>query len=241
MASTKQTAKLRDLLSYCKPLIISLGLMFFQQFSGINAVIFYTAHIFELTGSSMDPTMCTIIVGVVNFGSTFMANVLIDRLGRKILLIVSDVVMIVGLGLLGGYFYIHKNHAEMVEGLGWIPLGSLMIYVVAFSLGFGPVPWLMLGEIFPGKIRGSAAATSTAFNWTCAFAVTKAFPAFLHAYGPAVTFLCFGAICILGLAFIVLVVPETQGQSLDDIERQLTRPFRRLSSTANLKPSPMFM
>ena len=241
VASTKQTAKLKDLLGYAKPLFISLGLMLFQQFSGINAVIFYGTHIFELAGSSLDPHVCTIIIGVANFGATFMANLLIDRLGRKVLLLISDVFMIVSLGVLGGFFYLHANYKEQVEGFGWAPLASLIVYVIAFSLGFGPVPWLMLGEIFPGKIRGSAAAAATAFNWICCFTVTKVFPSFLQTFGADVTFLCFAAICLLGLAFIVLVVPETQGQSLDDIERHLTRPFRRLSSTANLKPSPMFM
>ena len=241
VASSKQTAKLKDLLGFAKPLLISLGLMFFQQFSGINAVIFYGTQIFELAGSSLDAHVCTIIIGVANFGATFMANLLIDRLGRKVLLIISDIFMIVSLGVLGGFFYVHTNHPDHAEGLGWAPLASLIVYVVAFSLGFGPVPWLMLGEIFPGKIRGSAAATATAFNWICCFAVTKVFPEFIASFGPSVTFLCFGAVCLLGLAFIVLVVPETQGQSLDDIERNLTRPFRRLSSTANLKPSPMFM
>jgi facilitated trehalose transporter len=243
LQSQKQAATLKDLMgkAYVKPLLTSLGLMLFQQFSGINAVIFYTVFIFDISGSSLDSNICTIIVGVVNFGSTFMANVLIDKLGRKVLLIISDVFMIISLALLGVFFYMKEHHTEVTVEYGWVPLGSFMLFVVAFSLGFGPIPWLMLGELFPGKIRGSAAAASTAFNWICAFIVTKAFPELIANFGPYVTFLTFGVICFVGLFFIIFVVPETRGRSLDDIERNLTKPFRRLSSTANLKPSPMSM
>lgn len=82
--------------------------------------------------------------------------------------------MIMSLCALGGYFYAKSNGSD-VSQIGWLPLGSLMIYVVCFSLGFGPIPWLMMGEILPAKIRGSAASVATAFNWSCTFIVTKSF------------------------------------------------------------------
>jgi facilitated trehalose transporter len=157
-----------------KPLSISLGLMFFQQLSGINAVIFYTVSIFKDAGSTIDENLCTIIVGVVNFGATFAATILIDRLGRKMLLYISDVAMIITLFTLGGFFYA-KNNGHDVSELGWLPLASFVIFVVGFSLGFGPIPWLMMGEILPAKVRGSAASVATAFNWACTFVVTKTF------------------------------------------------------------------
>lgn len=142
-----------DLLKPCnlKPLLISLGLMFFQQLSGINAVIFYTVSIFKDAGSTIDENLCTIIVGVVNFIATFIATMLIDRLGRKILLYISDVLMIITLMTLGGFFY-YKNQGNDVSEIGWLPLASFVIFVVGFSLGFGPIPWLMMGEILPGMI-----------------------------------------------------------------------------------------
>lgn len=82
--------------------------------------------------------------------------------------------MIITLGALGGYFYA-KDHDTDVSQLGWIPLASLMTYVLCFSLGFGPIPWLMMGEILPAKIRGTAASVSTGFNWSITFIVTKTF------------------------------------------------------------------
>lgn len=99
----------------------------------------------------------------------------------------------------------------------------------------------MMGEVFPGRIRGSAAATATAFNWACTFIVTKAFPEFVSYFGGHWAFFFFASICIAGFFFIIFYVPETQGKSLEDIERNLTRPFRRISSTANLRPLPMGM
>jgi facilitated trehalose transporter len=136
--------------SNLKPLLISLGLMFFQQLSGINAVIFYTVPIFKDAGSTIDANLCTIIVGVVNFIATFVATILIDRLGRKMLLYISDVAMIITLLTLGTFFY-YKNNGADISNIGWLPLGSFVIFVLGFSIGFGPIPWLMMGEILPGK------------------------------------------------------------------------------------------
>lgn len=82
--------------------------------------------------------------------------------------------MIISLATLGGYFYA-KTHDTDVSHIGWLPLASLMSFVLCFSLGFGPIPWLMMGEILPAKIRGTAASVATAFNWSCTFIVTKTF------------------------------------------------------------------
>ncbi|XP_055389753.1 facilitated trehalose transporter Tret1-like [Condylostylus longicornis] len=218
-----------------KPLLISLGLMFFQQLSGINAVIFYTVQIFKDAGSTIDENLCTIIVGCVNFVATFIATIFIDRLGRKILLYVSDIAMIVTLFTLGTYFYCKELDFDL-SNFGWIPLASFVIFVLGFSLGFGPIPWLMMGEILPAKIRGPAASVATAFNWACTFIVTKTFQDLIDLIGTYGAFWLFGAICVVGFFFIINWVPETQGKSLEDIERKLVGRVRRMSSVANMKP-----
>ncbi|XP_012262196.2 facilitated trehalose transporter Tret1 isoform X2 [Athalia rosae] len=223
--------------AYVKPLLISLGLMGFQQLSGINAVIFYTVQIFEDAGSTIDGNLSSIIVGVVNFLSTFMATALIDRLGRKILLYISSVSMILTLFILGTFFYL-KESGTNVESYGWIPLASFVIYVIGFSLGFGPIPWLMMGEILPAKIRGSAASVVTGFNWACTFIVTKTFIDIIAGIGAGGTFWLFGAITLIGLIFVIVFVPETRGRSLEEIEMRLTGPVRRMSAVANIKPMP---
>lgn len=207
--------------------LISLGLMLFQQLSGINAVIFYAASIFKMAGSSVDENLASIIIGIVNFVSTFIATAIIDRLGRKMLLYISSVAMIITLVSLGAYFYV-KDSGVDVTAYGWLPLACLVIYVLGFSIGFGPIPWLMLGEILPSKIRGTAASLATGFNWTCTFIVTKTFHNIIDAINMYGTVWLFAVICLVGLFFVIFFVPETRGKSLEEIERKLTGGSRRV-------------
>ncbi|CAK1539933.1 unnamed protein product [Leptosia nina] len=227
---------------YVKSISICLGLMTFQQLSGINAVIFYTVEIFKMSGSSIDENLATIIVGLVNFISTFIATAVIDRAGRKLLLYISSVTMTVTLIILGTFFYLTDEATSVDANLGWLPLTSVMIYLLGFSLAFGPIPWLMMGEILPGKVRGAAASLCTAYNCICSFIVTKTFYNLVKAIEPSGTFWLFGGICFTGLFFVVVCVPETRGKSLEQIENKLTgrrRPrSRRMSSIANIKPLP---
>ncbi|KOX76211.1 Facilitated trehalose transporter Tret1 [Melipona quadrifasciata] len=214
--------------SNLKPVLISLGLMFFQQLSGINAD----------AGSSIDENISTIIVGIVNFISTFVAAAVIDKLGRKMLLYISGISMCLTLFTFGTFFYV-KSAGTDVTSFGWIPLLSLIVYVIGFSLGFGPIPWLMMGEILPVKIRGSAASVATAFNWTCTFVVTKTYEDIVSVIGPYGTFWMFGTIVVVGFVFVIICVPETRGRSLEEIEKRFAGPVRRMSAVANMKPMPM--
>lgn len=243
-AEIENSSTIREILDmkYMKSILICLGLMAFQQMSGINAVIFYTVKIFKMSGSSVDENLSTIIVGLVNFISTLFATALIDRAGRKMLLYISSITLTLTLAVLGSFFYARDNWHTDVSRLGWLPLASIMIYLLGFSLAFGPIPWLMMGEILPAKIRGAAASIITAFNWLCTFTVTKTFHNILAGIGPAGTFWLFGAICFIGLFFVVTCVPETRGKSLEQIENKMTGRIaprsRRLSSIANIKPLP---
>ncbi|XP_077295891.1 facilitated trehalose transporter Tret1-like isoform X2 [Arctopsyche grandis] len=204
-----------------RPVMILMGLMFFQQMSGINALIFYTVKIFKSSGSTIDENLSTIIVGVVNFVSTFVAAFLIDRLGRKILLYISGTAMVIALMILGTFYYLLEIKYDTTS-FGWLPLMSCVVYVLAFSFGFGPIPWLMMGEILPGRVRGSAASLATSVNWTCTFIVTKTFNDISESIGIYGTMWLFGLFTTLGLFFIIFFVPETRGKSLEDIEKSLT-------------------
>lgn len=204
-----------------RPVMILMGLMFFQQMSGINALIFYTVKIFKSSGSTIDENLSTIIVGIVNFISTFVAAFLIDRLGRKILLYISGTIMVVALMILGAFYYLLEIKYDTTS-FGWLPLMSCVVYVLAFSFGFGPIPWLMMGEILPGRVRGSAASLATSVNWTCTFIVTKTFIDISESMGIYGTMWLFGLFTTLGLFFIIFFVPETRGKSLEDIEKSLT-------------------
>lgn len=206
--------------STVKALFISLGLMFFQQMSGINAVIFYTKGIFEAANTGIDAGIATIIVGTMQVIAVFVSSIVVDKLGRRLLLIPSIIVMAICTLLLGAYFYL-KDNGNDVTNLGWLPIASLCVFIVLFSLGFGPIPWMMMGELFAPDIKGVAGSFVGTFNWLLAFFITKTFAFFNRSLGNGQTFWLFTAFCIAGIFFTVLVVPETKGKSLPEIQRML--------------------
>lgn len=201
-------------------LICSLGLMFFQQFSGINAVIFYTNNIFEAANSQMNPSLATIIVGIVQTLATIVSSLLIEKAGRKILLIQSCIIMGICLIVLGVYF---KLQADMVDvsSLGWIPLVCLVLFIISFSLGFGPIPWMMMAELFPVEYRGSASGIAVIFNWSLVFIVTLCFPIMMKAIGIYSCFWFFSAFMIVCVFFVIFLIPETKGKSISQIQTML--------------------
>jgi len=214
-----QKSSFKDLLiSYnLRPSLLMIALMLFQQFSGINAVIFYTSDIFESAGSDLSNSLSTIIVGIVQFIATCSSIFMIDKAGRKILLLVSSSVMCVSLVVLGVFFQLKDN--GKADGLGWLPLICLMIFMVAFSIGYGPIPWLMLGELIPQKVKARVASLATVINWFCSFIVTKFFNSVQEALTIQWCYWIFAIICAINFAFVLTLLPETKGKSVEEIER----------------------
>ncbi|XP_063237664.1 facilitated trehalose transporter Tret1-2 homolog isoform X2 [Bacillus rossius redtenbacheri] len=219
-----------------KALGVCLGLMFFQQLSGVNTVIFYVSFIFKSAGSAVQPATATVAVGVILVLSTVAATLLVDRAGRRLLLCVSGLSMAACMLALGLFFHLE----EQLAGLGWLPVGAVCVFVATFNLGYGCVPWLMAGELFPLRIKGAAVSLVCLANWLLSFLVTKFFSRLLLLCGWAATFWLFGAASLLGTAFVALCVPETRGKSLEDIQRELgagPAPDTELVSP-QLKPRP---
>lgn len=194
--------------------------MFFQQFSGINAVIFYTVTIFKSAGSTMDPQVSSIIVGVVQVLVTFAAAVLVERAGRKILLVQSSAIMCLCLTVLGIYFHL-KDHDHNVSAIGWLPLFSMVMFIVSFSLGYGPIPWMIMGELLAPEVKGIATALTVLFNWTAVFIVTKSFPILIELVGSDCTFWIFAIIMALGTFYGIVALFETKGKSNAQIQLML--------------------
>ncbi|CAL4174098.1 unnamed protein product, partial [Meganyctiphanes norvegica] len=187
-----------------RPLFISLALMFFQQFSGINAVLFNLGIIFESSGSSMSSEVSSIIIGVVQVVSTFVACLLMDKAGRKILLIASSSVMTISAAALGYYFYEKEfNEKYATEHLSWLPLLALILFISSFSLGYGPIPWLMMGELFSADVKELAGSIATAFNWTLSFIVTSIFVSLQHSISGVDTYYAFLSEYFLTVILIV--------------------------------------
>lgn len=202
-------------------LVVSMGLMFFQQVSGINAVIFYTNDIFGAANTGIKPELATIIIGVMQVVATFVSTVIVDRVGRRILLLISDSVMALCTLALGIYFYLQDDNAENVKNLGWLPILALVVFIICFSLGLGPVPWLMIGELFAPDVKGIGASLNGTLNWVLAFVITKTFVNLTAALGSGGTFWLFSGLSVLGTIFIFFVVPETKGKTLNEIQKML--------------------
>jgi SP family galactose:H+ symporter-like MFS transporter len=197
-------------------MVVGMGLAIFQQFIGINTVIYYAPTIFQYAnfGSASVAILHTIGVGVVNVGFTVVAIFLLDRLGRRPLLFIGVVGMIITLALLGYDFM--KPEAER----GPLALVGLMAYVAAFAISLGPIFWLIISEIYPLRIRGRAMSVATVTNWLANLLITFTFPLMIAAIGPSATFWIYAAIGVIGFFFCWSLVPETKGRTLEEIEKE---------------------
>ncbi|QQP37345.1 Facilitated trehalose transporter Tret1like, partial [Caligus rogercresseyi] len=160
MESMSQSSSFSDLLkSYnLRPLFISILVMMGQQTSGINAVLSYSQNIFALTSSGMSPLMETIIMDLMMVVATLLAAGVSDRLGRRFLIIISGSTIFLSLLSIGTYYFLDSGGYPIVKSLSWLPLVSLCFHVMSFSFGYGPIPWLLMSEIFAPEIRGYASA-----------------------------------------------------------------------------------
>ncbi|KAB7497332.1 Facilitated trehalose transporter Tret1, partial [Armadillidium nasatum] len=207
-----------------KPFLMSIGLMFFQQFSGINAVLFNLASIFEKAGSNLSSNVSSIIIGLTQIVGTFIGSLLMDRAGRKSLLIFSSSVMIISLTALGIFFYYLKFSPSVAADIGWLPLVSLILYVISFAVGFGPIPWLMMGELFSPEVKELASSIATMSNWTMAFITTLIYqPLTTVIYDYGVYWL-FGGFTVFNLIFCITFVYETKGKTLQEINAHFGSP-----------------
>ncbi|XP_071542331.1 facilitated trehalose transporter Tret1-like isoform X2 [Panulirus ornatus] len=200
-----------------KPLLITLALMIFQQLAGVNAVIYNIIIIFKDSGINMSEDVSTIIVGIVQVLATAASAFLIDRIGRKFLLSLSSGVMSVSIMALGVFFFEKSQDQEWAASyLGWLPLTSLMVFISAFSIGYGPIPWLMMGELFYPSVKEVAGSIATTINWTCVFIITFTFEPLQDALGDYGVYWLFGSFCAINFVFCVTLVPETKGRTLQE-------------------------
>jgi SP family galactose:H+ symporter-like MFS transporter len=197
-------------------MIVGVGLAIAQQITGINTVIYYAPTIFRFAGlsSASVAILASVGVGIVNLVLTVVAMQLIDRVGRRPLLLASLAGMALSLFVLGLAFSL----PQLSGSLGWIAVASLMIYVGSFAVGMGPVFWLILSEIYPLRIRGRAMSVGTVANWSANLIVALSFLTLTQALGKPATFWLYAAVSIGSWFFAFFLVPETKGRSLEEIE-----------------------
>jgi sugar porter (SP) family MFS transporter len=198
--------------------IIGVGLAAFQQLVGVNTVIYYAPTILSFAGANAGSALTQALsIGITNVIFTLAALLLVDRVGRRPLLIAGLSGLVVALIVLGVFFHFGWLHTH----LPWIGLVALLVYIAAFAIGIGPVFWLMISEIYPTSVRGPAESLASVVNWSMNFVVSFTFLTLVSAISRAGTFWLYAVLGIAGIVFAFARVPETRGRSLEQIQQQL--------------------
>ncbi|CAI9118679.1 OLC1v1020277C1 [Oldenlandia corymbosa var. corymbosa] len=200
---------------YIRSVIIGVGLMVFQQFIGINGIGFYASETFVAAGLSSGK-IGTVALAIIQVPLTIIGAILMDRSGRRPLLMVSAAGTFLGCFLTGASFFL-KGQNMMLE---WVPVfavAGILIYISAFSIGMGPVPWVIMSEIFPINIKGVAGSLVVLVNWAGAWAVSYTFN-FLMSWSSTGTFMIYAGFCALTVLFAAKMVPETKEKTLEEIQ-----------------------
>ena len=198
-------------------LLIGVLLAVFSQLSGINSIMYYAPIIFQKMGTGTSSAlMQTIAVGAVNLTFTLVSLRLIDRWGRKPLLIVGAIGMVVSLSVMAGAFF--TEHFG-----GYLILTFILLFIASFAMSIGPVSWVVIAEIFPNKLRSKAMSVAIVSLWTTTFLVSLTFPVILDRLGGGAAFSLFGFMCLFLLFYVIFKLPETKGKSLEELERMLAR------------------
>jgi sugar porter (SP) family MFS transporter len=220
-----RTSGFREVLSPAvrNVMIIGVALAVFQQITGINTVIYYAPTLLASAGlGNSAALLANVVNGAVNVLMTIVAIRLLDRTGRRRLLLSGTTGMAVGMIVVALTFLI--GGSRLHGGAAYIAIAGLLIYTGSFAVGLGPVFWLLISEIYPVRIRGQAMSVATMANWGANFVVTVSFLTLLRVIGNAGTFFLFAGLSIVAVAYFQRKVPETRNRSLQDIERDLTRP-----------------
>jgi sugar porter (SP) family MFS transporter len=198
---------------------VGILLAVFQQITGINTVIYYAPSLLKGAGLGNSASLlANVIIGVVNVGMTIVAIWLLDRTGRRPLLLTGTSGMAVGMLITAFAFF---GGDQLTGALAYVAIAGLIIYTGSFAVGLGPVFWLMIAEIYPLRIRGQAMSVATIANWGANFVVTISFLSLLNAITAKGVFFMFAFLTLVALAYFAKRVPETKGRSLQEIEREL--------------------
>jgi len=196
---------------YNTPIMLAMLFAFFNQVSGINAIIYYAPRIFEMAGlGSHSSLLSTVGIGIVNFAFTLLAINIMDKVGRRLLMIIGSFGLIASL-LLVGFTFLDNEPSGYA-----IPI-YVMLFIAFFAFSQGAVIWVFISEIFPNQVRAKGQTLGSSTHWVMAAVIAFCFPYFAEALGGATTFFIFGGMMVLQLIFVWKVMPETKGRSLEQI------------------------
>ncbi len=219
LSGNEKRGTLKQLFRKKYSLILFLGvfLAVFQQWSGINVIFFYAPDIFAKANLGVDAALFqTTLIGVMNIVFTIIAMRVIDKMGRKKLMLIGAAGMMVCYLIIGYLFQIERTD-------DWLLLTFIIITPAFFAFGLGPTVWVVLSEIFPNKIRGAAMSVATLSLWVACYILTLTFPILVELLSAAITFWIYGIICVIGFAVIYKMLPETKEISLEKLEKILVK------------------
>ena len=213
-ASGQEEGRFLDLFHarFRTPLMIAVLLMAFSQFSGINAIMYYSTKIFTTAGIGVKNSfMASTVIGLVNLLFTFVAIAFVDRVGRRPLLLIGLATQVAALAAVGWMFQAGIH--------GVVLLAGIVIFIAAFAMALGPIPWILCSEIFPTRVRGRAMSLATFTIWTSCYVVAQTFPMLNDnpSIGPSKAFWLYALFSLCGFLFVLAKVPETKGRSLEEI------------------------
>lgn len=227
LATHQERPKLSDLYDASarrvRPIVwVGIGLAAFQQFVGINVVFYYGAVLWQAVGfGESDALLINVVSGALSIGAVIASLLLVDRMGRKPLLMIGSIGMSVTLGLVAIAFsqgMLEDGVLNLSDNLGVLALVSANLYVVFFNFSWGPVMWVMLGEMFPNQLRGSGLAISGLSQWISNFLITLTFPIILGSLGLSFAYSLYTLCAILSILFVWKYVQETKGKELEQME-----------------------
>lgn len=219
----EKNATLADFFSrrFAFPIILAFLFAFFNQMAGINAIIYYTKRIFELTGQASTAALAsTVGIGLINLLFTMLGMYLIDRTGRRFLMFAGSFGLIFTLGMIAMSFLKAGGGADSAAGLGAVPI-YLFAYIAFFALSQGAVIWVFISEIFPNEVRAYGQSLGSFSHWLFAAIIANVFPLALERFGPGNIFLFFTFMMVIQLLYVWRLMPETKGISLEDLEKKL--------------------
>lgn len=206
-----------------KMILLAIAIAAFNQLSGINAIMYYAPDILRMAGASDSSAfMQSTVIGAINMVTTMLALGVIDKVGRRTLMLVGSIGYLVSLGLIGALFYVYPNGSMPGVPSAFVLIG-LVLFIAAHAFGQGSVIWVFISEIFPNRIRARGQALGSFTHWFCAAVISWSFPAIAGTLGAGSAFTVF-FVCMVGqLLWVLIVMPETKGIPLEEMEQKLLR------------------
>ncbi|XP_076256986.1 facilitated trehalose transporter Tret1-like [Rhynchophorus ferrugineus] len=219
-----------------RALIICIGLVLLQELSGIHPMMAYLKPIFQASGTTISPDVSTVIFGISQITSNFVTALVVEKIGRRILYIVSAIGCGIACAILGTYFFLQTKQVDL-ESVYWLPLTCMVAYMIFFSMGLGPLAWSIVGEIFPSNVKGIGSGLTVCVSFTASFLVLFMFPIVSEAASMSAPFWMYTVVTVLGLIFVYYMVPETRGMTLAEIQETLKNMGNKTKKMENPNPA----